>query len=484
MTRSTAAIVGLCLFGALMIVGALWGTRRTHNAADYLVASRRLNIWLTALSHLANATPAWLLFVVSGVAFTTGLSAVWVAGALFLGTALNWFYVAPRLRLLSAGQGSVSVMQVLGADSGERLHPVLVRSAASILGVSMLLLIGAQLHLLADVFTREFAFGATSIIILISAGVALYLAVGGYWAASLAESVLIIALLAVVMFLPLPAMVAADGYDQLRLAFTNLGPEANDFFGARHGVVAIAFAAGAAGLGLALPGQPQGLSRFIAARDDSTVWSASWLSLGLLALLLSALLACGWTAQVLYSGLANPNLALLALATRILPPGAATILVLIVLGAVAVSIMGQLLVVASLVAADLKRPNASTSITVAHVTTVLAAIVAACFALYAPTSLLDQSLLAFTVLGAAFGPLVLVRVAGKRIRPGAALGAMWAGSILTLLFHWLPDSPGDFLERVLPFVAALGIALSGGERRNNPDRADRAQETVHDRVPI
>jgi sodium/proline symporter len=124
------------------------------------------------------------------------------------------------------------------------------------------------------------------------------------------------------------------------------------------------------------------------------------------------------------------------------------------------------------------------SLPVAHVATVAAAIVAACMALYAPQGLLDESLFAFTLLGASFGPLVLVRMAGKRIRPGAALGAMWAGAILTWLFHLLPDSPGDFLERVLPFVAALGIALTGGERRSNPDRADRGQETMHDRIPI
>jgi sodium/proline symporter len=64
------------------------------------------------------------------------------------------------------------------------------------------------------------------------------------------------------------------------------------------------------------------------------------------------------------------------------------------------------------------------------------------------------------------------------------LGAIWSGFALTTLFHLLPDAPGDFMERVLPFIAALGIALSGGERRRNPDRADRSQETVHDRVPI
>jgi hypothetical protein len=93
-------------------------------------------------------------------------------------------------------------------------------------------------------------------------------------------------------------------------------------------------------------------------------------------------------------------------------------------------------------------------------------------------------LFAFTTLGAALGPLILVRLSGKRVRPGSMLGAMWSACVLSLLFHLLPDSPGDFLERVLPFVAALGIALTGGERRRNPDRADRAQETVHDRIPI
>jgi hypothetical protein len=48
----------------------------------------------------------------------------------------------------------------------------------------------------------------------------------------------------------------------------------------------------------------------------------------------------------------------------------------------------------------------------------------------------------------------------------------------------MPDTPGDLLERTLPIVAAMGIALSGGERRRNPDRADRGDKTVHDHLPI
>lgn len=484
MTRSTVVLAGVCLFAVLLIAGALWGARRTHNAADYLVASRRLTLWLTALSHVANATPAWLLFTVAGAAFAWGISAVWMAGALFVGTLFNGFYIAPRLRQLGAGHGSVSAMQIVGAEAGERLQALFVRSGVSILSLMMLLLVAAQLHTLGSVFVSEFGMGETSTIILAAAALALFVAVGGYWASSLAEAVLLSVLLAIAVFLPIPAILAADGYEQLRLGFAALGPQASDMFAGRSGVVAVAFVAGTCGVGLGLPGQPQALSRFIAARDDSTVRIARWISLAFLALLLGAMLVCGWCAQVLYTGLSDPDLALLALSTRILPPGIGAFLALLLLGAVGVSVMGQLLAIASLVAADLKRMNSQTSINVAHVTTVFAAIVAACMALFAPLSLLDQSLLAFTVLGAAFGPLVIVRVAGKRIRPGSALGAMWAGTLLTLVFHLLPDSPGDFLERVLPFFAALGIALGGGERRANPDRADRAQETVHDRVPI
>jgi sodium/proline symporter len=484
MSRATAVGISLCVFGVLLLAGAIWGARRTHNAADYLVSSRRLTPWLAALSHSANATPAWLLFAVSGAAFTWGFSAIWMAAALFTGALLNWFYVAPRLRQIAAGQGSVSVLQIVGADAGERLQSLVVRSSAFILCFAFMLLIAAQLYLLGEVSARELNIGTTTTIVVCAAAFSLFVAVGGYWATSLAETIAMIALLLVATLLLMAATLGSGGIEQVKLGFAALGPDTSDAFGGRSGVVAIAFAAGVFGVGLALPGQPQALSRFIAIRDEITLRRARWIGMLFSLLMLTVLLACGWCAQVLYAGLADPNLALIALATRMLPPGTGAFFALVLLIAVLVSVGGQLLVIAGLVAVDLKRANANVSLPVAHVTTVAIAIVAACFALYAPRILLNQSLFAFTVLGAAFGPLVLVRVSGKRIRPGAALGAMWAGTILTLLFHLLPDSPGDFLERVLPFFAALGIALGGGERRSNPDRADRAQETVHDRVPI
>jgi sodium/proline symporter len=482
--RSAVVLVLAALLGLLLVWGAAWGARRTYNASDYLAANRRLNALLTALSYTANAAPAWLLFTLAAVAFAWGWSAIWMAIALLAGSLLNWFYIAPRLRKMAAGQGSLSVLQILGADVGERLQPLLVRSSALLISIALFVLIASELHLVSSISTSTLGFGATATIVTAAAAYALYIAVGGYWAASLADAVVVVALVIAGLFLLVPAIIAAGGIEQLQIGFAALGDRAVDLFGGRTGVVAVAFASGTLGLGLSLCGQPHALNRFIAVRDDPTLNRARWLAVIFFAVVLATMLLCGWCAQVLYAGLERPELALLALATRILPPSVGAVFAWVLVASVLAAVGGQLLVLAGLVAADLKRERANVSFTAARIATVIAAVAAACLALYGPHMSIERSVLAYTLLGAAFGPLVLVRIAGKRIRPGPALAAIWAGAILTIVFHLLPDSPGDFLERVLPFVAALGIALTGGERRRNPDRADRADETVHDRVPI
>ena len=306
---------------------------------------------------------------------------------------------------------------------------------------------------------------------------------GGLRAASVIDAVQSGVLIAVALFLPLPALIATGGLTELRMAFMTIGPEATDWFGGKNGVAAIAFAAGVIGLGLAMCGQPHALARFMAAKDETTLRIARWVAPVWIAILLAAVVFCGWCARVLYSGLENPEQSLAVIASRLLPRArdadrGRTC------GAVISAIASQLLVLASGFAIDLKRPTTPLSLPWLRGMLLVTAVLACLALLYAPSSIVDHAMFAFTALGASLGPLLLVRLSGKRIRPGSTLGAMWAGFILSLVFHLLPDSPGDFLERVLPFIAALGIALTGGERRRNPDRADRSQETMHDRVPI
>ncbi|HEY6642384.1 sodium:solute symporter family transporter [Povalibacter sp.] len=484
MTRATAALIVLCAYAAALIAMAIWGGRRTHNGNDFFLASRRLSTWLVAFSHVANASPAWLLLALSGAAFVWGLAAVWIWLAVVVGYALNAFYVGPRLRQLSIGQGSLTVVQVLSTDAGDRLQPLIVRSAALILSLALLLEISAVLHAAGSAFAIGFGFDFTSACITAIAAIAIVTLVGGFWSLSFSDIVQVGVLFVVGCIVPMAAIAVSGGVEQLQIGFQALGPEMTDWFAGRKGVVALALVVGISGLGFELTGQPHALARYMAARDESTLRNSRWIALACIAILLALMLVCGWSASVLYAGLERPEQAIPVVLERILSPLVSGFLVALLLGVMVIGMGNRLLILASCLSVDMKRSVSPLSFAWARVVLVFYAVIALCLALYATDSLLNQAMFAFAAVGASFGPLLLVRLTGKRVRPGSTLGAMWAGFVLTVLFHVLPDAPGDFLERVLPFVASLGIALTGGERRHNPDRADRSQETVHDRVAI
>lgn len=484
MTRATAALIVLCIYGAALVAISLWGGRRTHNGNDFFLASRRLSAWLIAFSHVANASPVWLLLAISGAAFVWGLAAVWIWLAVICGYALNAFYVGPRLRQISIGQGALTLVQVLSTDAGDRLQPLIVRSAALILSLVLLLEISAVLHAASSAFAAGFGFDFTTTCITAVAALSIVTLVGGFWSLSFSDVVQVGVLFVMACIVPLLAITVSGGLEQLQIGFEALSPATTDWFAGRKGVVALSLVIGIGGLGFELAGQPHALARYMAARDDLTLRRGRWVALVCIAVLLGVMIICGWAASVLYAGLEQPELAVFVTLERVLSPTVSAFLIALVLAVMVIGMGNRLLILASCLSVDMKRSVSPLSFAWARVVLVFYAVVALCMALYATESLLNQAMFAFAAMGASFGPLLLVRLTGKRVRPGSTLGAMWAGFVLTVLFHALPDAPGDFLERVLPFVAALGIALTGGERRRNPDRADRAQETVHDRVPI
>jgi len=479
-------VVTFALLGLFLLVVAIgsWASSRTHNASDFLVANRRLGGWLTAFGYLGSATNGWSVLLISAAAFVLGLSAVWVWAAFLFGTLLSTMLIAPKLRAIGAGQGTVTLTQLISADTGDRLQPLITRSALLIGTIFLLLQVVVLLRAGADLLSVDSGFDPARTIVTTTFVIVGCVLVGGLRAASLCDAVQVTAISIAALLLPIPALVALGGWDAVGPALAALGPQASDWFAGRSGVVALALSTGAFGLGLAIPGQPHAMARFFAVRDGSALNGARLIALAWSVIVLGAVLICGWCARLLYDGLQRPELALHALAARLLPPSLGALFTTTLFAAIVFSIASPLLALATQLSVEIRRAILPLSLPWSRFALVIVALVSVFVAIAVSIDGYRHGFLAFSVLGAAFGPLVVVRLSGKRVRPGSLLGAMWTGAILTLLFHALPDSPGDFLERVLPFVTALGIALSGGERRRNPDRADRSEETVHDRVPI
>jgi sodium/proline symporter len=162
MNRYAMVLLTLLAFAALLLAVAAWAGRRTHNAADLVLANRRLGTWLFALSTTANTVNGWLLMMIAGAAFAWGWSAMWICGAFVAGAALSLFFIAPRLRVISVAQGNATLFQVLSAEAGDRLQPLVARSCIVIFLLCVLLQAAAVLRFAGGLLVDEFGFNLIS----------------------------------------------------------------------------------------------------------------------------------------------------------------------------------------------------------------------------------------------------------------------------------------------------------------------------------
>lgn len=443
---------------------------------DYFLANRALPAWQAGLSQTVNALPPWLMAGIAAAAFAWGLAAIWLLVTVVLGHLIGWFFVAPRLHKLAVERSTGGLLPLLTGDAGMRLRGPAVLSAALIFFLAVLMGMAAWLPLLGEQLARYVPLTPRGAMLAALAFATLSALVGGYPGICRNDSFRALAVFLFAVIAATGGFVAAGGWNPVWMNLRDLPADVGLWTGEQAPILALTFALGSLSLSLAPYGQPQVIARLMTYPDKSARDHAWRLALLWLVLIASSLLLCGWTARLALPQLPSGNDILLPLSAAVLPEGLSTLAAGAFLVAAIGSLESLLLAMAAAVSVDLQRQPARPSLDWPKPAVVLSGGLLAAVALQVPEASFERLVLAWTLLGSAFGPLLLVRLAGKRVRPGSMLGSMWAGFMLTLLLHLLPNAPGDFLERALPFVAALGIALTGGERRRDPDRADRSQQ--------
>ena len=89
MTDTTAVLLTLVLYNALLIGVGAWASRRNKSVEDFYLASRGLGAWVAGISASASSSSAWTLLGVSGAAYAWGLPALWLFPATVGGFVLN-----------------------------------------------------------------------------------------------------------------------------------------------------------------------------------------------------------------------------------------------------------------------------------------------------------------------------------------------------------------------------------------------------------
>ena len=131
-------IVILITIGAYLLLMLLVGlkfSKINHSVRDFYLGGRKLGPLVTAMSAEASDMSSWLLKGLPGVAYLSGeCDAFWTAVGLAVGTGLNWWLVARRIRRYSHHIDAITIPQVFSRRYGDR-KDVLTCLAALVIGV-------------------------------------------------------------------------------------------------------------------------------------------------------------------------------------------------------------------------------------------------------------------------------------------------------------------------------------------------------------
>jgi sodium/proline symporter len=466
MSRHGAVLLTLVGYQLALVAIGLWATRRTHDDGDFFLGGRRLGAWVAALSASASSSSAWTLLGVSGAAYAWGLSAVWLFPATLSGFLINWYWVAPRLMMMSREAGSLTLSQFIAGDSRDRHHVTIARLSTVAIVFSFLFYIASQFQAAGHAFAAAFGVSPSLAIVLGGSIVVLYTLLGGFWAVSVTDMLQGLLMVGAAVTLPIAVLLEVGGPAELGARLGALDTGATSVTGGRGGLVAFAFVLGTLGIGLGYPGQPHVVNRFMALRDAEALRRGRVIAIAWAALIYAGMLILGWCGRVLWP-IVSAEQVFFEAATRALPPVAAGLMIAAVLSAIMSTADSQLLVASSSISLDWRRQREHAPPAHAHGLAgargvVLA--VSACamlLAIHAPATIFTRVLFAWHALGSAFGPVLVVRLAGVRIRSGATLASVGCGFGLTVVFSLLPDAPGDWVERLVPLAAAALIAVLG-----------------------
>ena len=465
MTRTGVVIATLVVYQLVLVGIGLWASRRTADGGDFFLAGRGLGPVVGAISYASSASSAWTLLGLSGFAFLIGLSAVWVVAGSIVGMIVAWWWIAPRMMQFSRRHEFMTLTDFLAHDAQGAARRAIVWLSSGVVTASFVFYIAAQFQGAGNTFASTFELSFASSVAIGAAIVMLYTLLGGLWAVSVTDTLQGLLMAATALLLPLAALLAIGGpgafVEGLRAVST---PAQLSLSAANAGLVAAGVVIGSVGIGMGTFGQPHLLVRFMALRDERALGQARWIALFWYLVVFAGMYFLGLAGHVMNAQADNPETVFFVLTESLLPTVLGAVVLAAVLSAIMSTADSQLLVAASAIAHDLglgHRGRASL-LMVSRLTVVALVVVAVLVALYLPQSIFDRVLFAWVALGSAFGPLVFVRLAGRRVRPVGAFLSILCGFLLAVALSLAPDAPGDIAERLLPFCGALLVLLVFG----------------------
>ena len=466
---------------AIVFVGLYSAKWRKKTTDDFVLANRELGPWASALSASASSESGWVMLGLVGEAYLFGMAAFWIVPGIAAGYLFNWLVVAEKLRQKTKEYDAVTLPQYIRHRFGKN-SKALLYIPVLIITLAMLAYVAAQMNAAGKAFEAVFALPYWLGVLAGAFIIMTYTLTGGFraicWTDIIQAAFMVIAMLG----MPFIMLSEIGGYGNFLSKLGAISPDLLTFSSGKVGFVAMGFIVGLLGIGLGYPGQPQVLARFMAAKDRATIKIGRWIAFVWMVLVYIGAVFFGLFSRVHYTNLADPEQALPLACGELLPPVIGGFVIAAIVAAICSTADSQLIVVSSTISRDIFARRKSESVQgdklldgaryqwLDRWVLLVLAVIAIFFALTENRVIFHLVLYAWGVMGAAFGPVVILGLLWKRANKAGALAGLITGSVVAVVWREIAFLKNAVYELVpafiLAFLAVIVFSLLTAKKEN------------------
>lgn len=454
----------ICYFVILLTIGFL-SYRQHLSATDFIIGNRSMNYWLTALAAHASDMSSWLFMGYPAVVLTGGLFSSWSAVGLLVFMFLNWQLIAPRIRIATEQFNSLTFSSFFESRLADTSGTIRVFTAVMSL-VFYTIYISAGLVglglLLETLFGTEYSLGIIIGIFIVVP----YVFVGGYKTLAWIDLFQGFFLLGVIIFVPFYMLGKVGGWSGISQAITakKLTMALFPDFSAKTIGQIIAMTAG---WGLGYFGQPHIVTKFMGIRNVHEIPKSKYIGMSWMLLSLGAATFVGLVGIAFFSnGLKDTELVFIEMVKQTFSPFLVGFILCAVLAATINAMSSQVLVLSSSITEDfykrIFRKNASSKelLIVARLGVVFVSLIAFLIAYGKISTIYSLVLYAWSGLGSAFGPLLLLSLYWKKINKYGAWAGILSGGIVAGVWPYFEQLWSISIPSMLPgFISSFVLII-------------------------
>jgi len=429
-------------FVVLLFIGYYGYKQSTGNLSEFMLGSRSIGPYVTALSAGASDMSGWMIMGLPGSVYSIGLSAMWITIGLSLGAYINYFVVAPRLRVYTELAGDAITLPDFFKNRLDDRNNYLKIISGLIIVVFFTLYTHSGFVSGGKLFESAFGLNYHLGLILVAAIVIFYTFFGGYLAVSITDFFQGVIMLIAMVMVPIVALIQLDGIDTFRQV-AEMKPTNLDFFKGTTVLGIISLLA----WGLGYFGQPHIIVRFMSIKTHKLLPKARRLGISWMVIGLIGAVAVGLTGIAFISErnikMEDPETLFIIMSQILFHPLVGGFLLAAILAAIMSTISSQLLVTSSSLTEDFyklirgedkAKTHEKEFVMVGRLSVLLVAIVAIWIAWSPNDTILNLVGNAWAGFGAAFSPLVIFSLYWKGLTRTGALSGMITGALIVIIW--------------------------------------------------